>query len=65
MRELMSGNRAWGTAIPREPAEVGAAAVGWQRTGLLQRLVKLDRQADAHAAEDRSPTEEVAARRAA
>jgi hypothetical protein len=26
MRELMSGNRAWVTAIPREPAEVGAAA---------------------------------------
>jgi hypothetical protein len=32
---------------------------------LLQRLVKLDRQADGHAAEDRSRTEEVAARRAA
>jgi hypothetical protein len=26
MRELMSGNRAWVTAIPREPAEVGADA---------------------------------------
>jgi hypothetical protein len=48
-----------------DPGEVGASAAGWQRIGLLQRLVKDDRQADIRGTEDRSPAEEVAERRAA
>jgi hypothetical protein len=50
--------------VPPDPIEVEAAAVDWQRTGLLQRLVRSDRQADALAAH-RAPIHETAARRAA
>ncbi len=64
MRKPMSVDREWTSVIP-DPAEVGASAAGWQRIGVLQRLVKADGQADVRGTEDRSPAEEVAERRAA
>jgi hypothetical protein len=65
MRNLTTTHHAWGTVIPPEPHEVAAAGVRWRRTGFLQRLERLDRDAHMLAAEDPQPTEEPAARRAA
>jgi hypothetical protein len=65
MRESMLVNRAWASVTPPEPAEAAISATGWRRTGLLQRLVKAEPQARALAVDDRRPTEELAARRAA
>jgi hypothetical protein len=63
MREPMSVDREWTSAIP-DPGEVGASTAGWQRKGLFQRLVKVG-QADARESGDRYPVEEVPERRAA
>jgi hypothetical protein len=62
MNQLISVTSARTSLVPADPIEVGVSAVDWQRTGLLQRLVKVDRQADAA---DRAPIHEAAARRAA
>jgi hypothetical protein len=37
------------SSVPLEPAEVALSGVGWSRVGLLQRLVKVERQADSAA----------------
>jgi hypothetical protein len=65
MRTLSKTVHHSGSVTPPDPAEVAIAAVGWRRTGLLQRLVKVEREAHVLAADDRSPAEEAAAPRAA
>jgi hypothetical protein len=65
MRTSNPTNHTPPSAIPPDPAELAMAAVGWRRTGLLQRLVKVEREAQPLPAEDRSPAEEAAARSAA
>jgi hypothetical protein len=62
MNQLISVTSARTSLVPADTIEVGVSAVDWQRTGLLQRLVKVDRQADAA---DRASIHEAAARRAA
>jgi hypothetical protein len=52
-------------ATPPDPAQVAIAAFHWRRTGLLQRLVKLGRRAQAPVVTDRPPAETAAARRSA
>jgi hypothetical protein len=53
-----------GNVVPPDPAEVGIAAVGWERRGLLRRLLKVEREALGLAAEDRTPAAEPARRAA-
>jgi hypothetical protein len=65
MRNLTPTHHPSGSAIPPEPNHVAIAGARWQRSGFLQRLVKLDREAHTLAAEDREPAETPAARRAA
>jgi hypothetical protein len=65
MRNLTTAHHAWGSVTPPEPHEVAVAGVRWRRTGFLQRLERLDRDAQMLAAEDPQPTEKPAARRAA
>ena len=62
MNQLISVTSGRTSFVPPDPIEVGVSAVDWQRTGLLQRLVKVDRQADAA---NWAPSHQVAARRAA
>jgi hypothetical protein len=42
------------SAVPLEPAEVALSGVGWMRLGLLQRLVKVEREADSSASTARA-----------
>jgi hypothetical protein len=42
------------SAVPLEPAEVALTEVGWMRHGLLQRLVKVEREVDSPASTARA-----------
>lgn len=64
MRNLTPTYHSSGSMVPPEPQEVAIAGVRWRRTGFLQRLAKLDRDAHTLAAEDRERSEPVARRAA-
>jgi hypothetical protein len=53
------------STAPPDPAQKAIAAFHWRRTGLLQRLVKLGRRAQAPVVADRPSAENAAARRSA
>jgi hypothetical protein len=64
MRRRISAHTA-SSGTPPDPAQVAIAAFHWRRTGLLQRLVKLGRGAEAPVVANRLPAEKAAARRSA
>jgi hypothetical protein len=53
------------SALPLDPAEAAIAGVRWQRTGLLGRLVRVERETDTPVTERRPTVSEATARRAA
>ncbi len=65
MRNLTPAHHPSGSVIPPEPTHVAIGGVRWRRTGFLQRLMKLDRDAHTLVAADREPAEKPFARRAA
>jgi hypothetical protein len=65
MRDLTQVHHPSGSVVPPEPTEAAIAGARWRRTGFLQRLAKLDRNAQTVVAQDREPAEKPAARRAA
>ena len=62
MKRRITASEASRSVAPADPVEVAIGAVAWQRTGLLQRLVKVDRSVHV---KDWSISEEQQSRRAA